>query len=95
MLIYAETLGKFGLFAEILVNSSQLGWCTVPIRSLPLLFDVLGALQITDQDDSWIRMMSKCIWILSMVLMMRWFLQTFCENILRFCRIIVGVCCPP
>jgi len=48
MLMYAETLGEFNLFVEILVNSSQLGWCTVPIRSSSLLFDMLGALQIVD-----------------------------------------------
>lgn len=44
MLMYAETLGEFNLFVGILVNSSQLGWCTVPIRSLSLLFNVLETL---------------------------------------------------
>ena len=54
------------------------------MRDSPLQFKELGILYILDQGGSWINIMSKWEWVLSIVLMMREFLQTFCENILKF-----------
>ena len=59
MLMYAITLGESNLSAGFLVNNSQLEWYVVPIRSLPLLLNVLGILQISDQGGSWMKMMSN------------------------------------
>ena len=91
MLMYAITLGESNLSTGILANNSQLGWCVVLIRSLPSLLDELGILRILDQRDFWMKMISNWIWVSSMVLMMSEFFQTFCKNILRFCKIIVEV----
>ena len=91
MLIYAITLGESNLSTGILANNSQLGWCVVLIRSLPSLLDELGILRISDQRDFWMKMISNWIWVSSIVLMMSEFFQTFCKNILRFCKIIVEV----
>ena len=59
MLMYAMTLGEYDLSAGILVNNSQLEWCAVPIRALPLLLDELGILWISDQGGSWMGMISN------------------------------------
>jgi len=48
MLMYTMTLGESDLSAGFLVNNNQLGWHVVPIRSSPLLLNVLGILQISD-----------------------------------------------
>ena len=60
MLMYAIILGEVALFTGLIAKSDQLGWWTVPMKFLPLLLAVLGILQMTDQDGSWIRIMSKC-----------------------------------
>ena len=89
--MYAITLGESNLSTGILANNSQLGWCVVPIRSSPSLLDELGILWISDQRGSWMKMILNWIWVSSMVLIMSEFFQTFCKNILRFCKIIVEV----
>ena len=48
ILIYAVTLGEVDLFVRVPAKSSQLGWWTVPMKSSPLQFNVLGTLQMTD-----------------------------------------------
>ena len=48
MLMYTMTLEESDLSAGFLVNNNQLGWHVVPIRSLPLLLNMLGILQISD-----------------------------------------------
>jgi len=52
MLMYVITLEESNLSTGILANTSQLGWCVVPIRSLPSLLDKLGILWILDQGGS-------------------------------------------
>ena len=46
-----------------------------------------------DHGSSWIKMMSKCVWVSRMVLTMRWFFCTFWERTLRFFKIIFSVYC--
>ena len=46
------TLGKSFLSDGILAKEIQLGWWLVPMRGLPLLFEVLGIFQISDHGSS-------------------------------------------
>ena len=85
------TLGESNLSEGILANNSQLGWWVVPIRVLPSQSNELGILRISDQGGSWMKMMLNWLWVSRIVLMIREFFQTFCENTLRFCTIIVEV----
>ena len=89
--MYAITLGESDLSEGVLANKSQLGWYVVPIRALPLQFNELGILQISDQGDSWMKMISNWIWVSRIVLTMNKFFQMFCKNILRSYMIIVKV----
>ena len=85
------TLGESNLLEGILVNDNQFGWWLVPIRDLPSQSEELGILQISDQGGSWMKMILNWLWVSRMVLIMREFLQTFCEKILRFFTIIIEV----
>jgi len=85
------TLGESDLFNRNLAKKIQLGWWLVPIRGSPLQSIELGILRISDQGGSWIRMMSNWLWISRRVLMIKEFLQTFCERIFRFFIIILEV----
>ena len=91
LLMYAVTLSEDTLFEGLMVKSVQFRWWTVPTKSFPSLFEVLGTLQIIDHSGSWIRMMSKCVWVLRMVLTMRWFFYMFWKRTLRFFKIIFSV----
>ena len=95
ILIYTATLGENALFTGLVVNRIQLGWWMVLIKFLPSLFALLGTWQMTNQGSSWMSIMSKCDWVLRIVLTIRWFLQTFCERILRLLKIIFAACCLP
>ena len=95
MLMYTMTLGKSDFSDGILANKIQLGWWLVPIKGSPLQSEELGILQISDQGGSWINMMSNWFWVSRRVLMIKEFLWTLCERILRFFTIIVEVCHSP
>jgi len=83
------TLGKSIPSDGIHVNKIQLGWWMVPMRGSPSQSEVLGIFWISDQGGSWIKMISNWFRVLRRVLMMREFLRTFCEKILKFFTIIV------
>ena len=85
------TLGESDLSEGILANNSQLWWWVVSIRVSPLQSNELGILQISDQGGSWMKIMLNWLWVSRIVLTIREFFQTFCENTLRFCTIIVEV----
>ena len=87
------TLGKSFSYDGILAKEIQLGWWLVPIRGLPLLFAMLGIFRISDHGGSWIKMISNWFKVSRRVLMMREFLWTFCEKILRFFTIIIELSC--
>ena len=48
--------------------------------------------QIVDQEGSWMRMILKSLLIFNTVFVRILFFQTFCENTLRFFKIIFGYC---
>jgi len=85
------TLGESNLSKGILANDIQFGWWLVPIRDFPSQIEELGILRISDQQGSWMKMMSNWFWVSRRVLTIREFLRTFCERILRSFTIIVEV----
>ena len=91
VLMYAMTLGMSNFSDGILVNEIQLGWWLVSMRGSPLQLEELGILQISNQGGSWINMMSNWFCVSRRVLTIKEFLQTFCERILSFFTIIVGI----
>ena len=91
VLMYAMTLGTFNFSDGILVNKIQLGWWLVLMRGSSLQSEELGILWISDQEDSWINMMLNWFCVSRRVLTIKEFLQMFCERILSFFTIIVGV----
>jgi len=91
MFTYKMTLGESLPLDGSLANEIQLGWWQVPIRGSPSWFEELGIFLISDQGGSWIKIMSKCNRVLSIVFKTSGFLQTFWEKIFKFCTIIVGL----
>jgi len=83
------TLGKSAPSNGILANKIQLGWWMVLMRSSLSWSEILGIFWISDQGGSWIKMILNWFKVLRRVLMMREFLWTFYEKILRFFTIIV------
>ena len=88
ILMYVITLGKSLALEDDLAKAVQFGWWQVPLKGSPSQFVEQGILRISDHRGSWIRIISKWCWVLSIVLRMREFLQTFCEKNLRLCTII-------
>ena len=81
-LIYIMTLGESLQLEEFLEKVIQLEWFRTPINSSPSLYLKLGIEHIVDHDGSWIKIISKESCISKIVLIMKLFLQIFCENIL-------------
>ena len=65
-------------------------WLEVLITSLPSSDVKLKIVLITNQKSSWINMMSKFLLFSRIRLVRRQFLQTFCEKIFSFFKIIVS-----
>ena len=91
MFIYKMTLGESLPLDDSLANEIQLGWWQVPIRGSPSWFEELGIFLISDQEGSWIKIMSKWNRVLSIVFKMSEFLWMFWEKIFKLCTIIVGL----
>ena len=91
MFTYEMTLGELLPLEGSLANEIQLGWWQVPIRGSPSQFKELGIFLISDQGDSWIRIMSKWNRVSSIVFRTIEFLRTFCEKIFRFRTILILV----
>ena len=89
--MYIAILGYSDLLELDLMNTSQLGWFTMPTRVSSLQFEELGIEWIKDQEGSWIKMISKLVLTSKIVLMSRKFFWTFCEKILISLQIIF--CC--
>ena len=82
------TLGESSVFGDDLAKEVQFGWWQVPTRGSPSQFEEHGIFWVSDHKGSWIRMISKWFWVLSIILRMREFLRTFCEKILSLRTII-------
>ena len=77
MFTYMMTLGELLALEEVLEKVSQLEWFGTPTNiSLSSLIE-LGIEQIVVHEGSWIKMTSKEIWVLRIVLVSRMFFQTF------------------
>ena len=72
-------LGDSEAYTEDLANVVQFGWWRTLTNTSPLQLVELGMNWIIDQGGSWMNMISKDNWVSRMILMIRLFLQTFCE----------------
>jgi len=93
MFTYEMTLGESLPLDGSLANKIQLGWWQVPIRGSLSWFEELGIFLISDQGGSWIKIMSKCNRVSSIVFKTSGFLWMFWEKIFKFRTIIVGLSC--
>ena len=90
MFIYDTTLGESWLFDAFLEKVNQLGWFSIPTKCSPSLLNKLRIEQIINYDSSWIKIISKSLYASRIVLVSKLFLQTFCEKILMFVKIILN-----
>ena len=91
--MYTKTLGALDWLEGVLANKSQLGWWVVPTSTSPSWFKVLGIIWMIDQGSSWMKMMSKSVWVSRIVLTISKFFQTFWEKTFQWLQIIVeGYC---
>ena len=80
MFIYMITLGESLTLEEVLKKVSQLGWFSTSTNVSPSSLIKLGIEQIVDYESFWIKMISKEIWVLRIMLVSRLFFQMFWEK---------------
>ena len=92
ILMNITTLGQSFIMSGSLVNVSQLRWLMISTNGLSSQLEGLGIDHNVIQDSSWMKIISKLLLILRIVLIMKLFFQTFCEKIFKSFKIIFCWC---